>query len=115
MESLDAAGRFLMRVRDRAIAHIEAEYAGQMMKSASARRIGELAACLTEEAQRELAIAAADELLATLFYALEEDRSVELRSGDRSLAEISDGLAGELYTEDGWISRFSSYPASTDD
>jgi hypothetical protein len=114
MESLDAAGRFLMRVRDRAIGHIQAEYAGQM-KSASAKRIGELAECLTDEARRELAIAANDEVLATLFYALEEDRSLELRHGDHSLAEISDGLAGELFTEDGWISRFGSYPSSIDD
>ena len=27
--------------------------------------------------------------------------------GDENLAETSDGLAGELYTSDGWISRFS--------
>lgn len=26
-----------------------------------------------------------------------------------SLTEISDGLSGELYTEDGWIERFSKY------
>jgi hypothetical protein len=29
-----------------------------------------------------------------------------------SLREISDGLCGELYTEDGWIERFSKYPPS---
>ena len=29
-----------------------------------------------------------------------------------NLAELSDGLCGELYGEDGWIERFSGYPAS---
>ncbi|WP_032139593.1 hypothetical protein [Rickettsia tamurae] len=27
-----------------------------------------------------------------------------------SLAEISDGLCGELYSEDGWIAKYSKYP-----
>ena len=26
-----------------------------------------------------------------------------------NLAELSDGLSGELYTENGWIKKFSSY------
>lgn len=26
-----------------------------------------------------------------------------------SLRDISDGLSGELYTEDGWIEKFSTY------
>jgi hypothetical protein len=29
-----------------------------------------------------------------------------------SLRDISDGLCGELHTEDGWIERFSKYPPS---
>lgn len=28
------------------------------------------------------------------------------------LKEVSDGLAGELYTSDGWIKQFSEYPPS---
>lgn len=30
-------------------------------------------------------------------------------AGIGSLNELSDGLAGELYTEDGWIEQFSKY------
>lgn len=29
-----------------------------------------------------------------------------------SLREISDGLCGELYTENGWIEKYSKYPPS---
>jgi len=29
-----------------------------------------------------------------------------------SLRDISDGLCGELYTEDGWIEKYSKYPPS---
>ncbi|MBO9204001.1 MULTISPECIES: epimerase [Niastella] len=32
--------------------------------------------------------------------------------GVESINDISDGLAGELYTEDGWIKQFSEYPSS---
>lgn len=33
-------------------------------------------------------------------------------SNDKNLAEISDGLCGELYTDDGWIGRFSQHKTS---
>lgn len=32
--------------------------------------------------------------------------------GVQDIAELSDGLSGELYTSDGWISKFSAYPPS---
>ena len=32
-----------------------------------------------------------------------------LTYNQEDISELSDGLAGELYTTDGWISRFSTY------
>ena len=29
---------------------------------------------------------------------------------EHSLVDISDGLCGELYTEDGWIEKYTKYP-----
>ena len=29
-----------------------------------------------------------------------------------NLTDLSDGLAGEVYSEDGWIAKFSKYPSS---
>lgn len=36
----------------------------------------------------------------------------EKKSSYISLRDISDGLCGELYTEDGWIEKYSKYPPS---
>ena len=37
----------------------------------------------------------------------EEHEEIELTVKGRNLNEISDGLAGELYTEDGWIQKYT--------
>ena len=29
-----------------------------------------------------------------------------------SVKDVSDGLAGELYSEDGWLLKYSKYPSS---
>lgn len=38
-----------------------------------------------------------------------EDDSVEIRSCGKNIAELSDGLYGELFSDQGWISRFSDF------
>jgi hypothetical protein len=30
-------------------------------------------------------------------------------SGKENIRELSDGLSGEIYTEDGWIAKYSNY------
>lgn len=37
----------------------------------------------------------------------EDNMEIEVRVENECISEISDGLAGELYTEDGWIQKFS--------
>jgi len=54
-----------------------------------------------------------DTTLHHLLWLLEQNEiiNVMVKSDQDTLInirEVSDGLAGELYTEDGWISRFSS-------
>jgi len=51
----------------------------------------------------------------TLFMLQEYEDEMQLIMHDEdyhqySLAEISDGLCGELYSEDGWIAKYSKYP-----
>ncbi|MDF2859636.1 MAG: hypothetical protein K0Q87_5487 [Neobacillus sp.] len=53
-----------------------------------------------------------DTTLHHLLWTFEQNELIDINvaNGDSkqiSIKEISDGLAGELYTEDGWISRFS--------
>lgn len=49
--------------------------------------------------------------LYNLFAMIEEHHNLNVEvtsNGERgNIRHLSDGLAGELYTEDGWISRFS--------
>lgn len=54
-----------------------------------------------------------------MFQEYEEDTKIMVEDDNgesHSLEELSDGLCGELYTEDGWIERFSKYstPAPKD-
>ncbi|WP_145447970.1 hypothetical protein [Gimesia panareensis] len=46
------------------------------------------------------------------FDEVEDEIKITVDTGSEqvaSLSEASDGLAGELYTEEGWIARFSEY------
>lgn len=40
---------------------------------------------------------------------IEEHSDMNLLYRQEDISKLSDGLAGELYSEDGWISRFSKY------
>ena len=37
----------------------------------------------------------------------EEHDEMELKMSGQNLTQISDGLAGELYTEEGWIQKYT--------
>ena len=38
---------------------------------------------------------------------IEEHEDIDVQVKKQNISDISDGLAGELYTEDGWIQRFT--------
>ncbi len=38
------------------------------------------------------------------------DKEEAENNGIEGIGDISDGLAGELYSEDGWIANYSEYP-----
>ena len=114
-EVLDHLGQRLMhQVRDRAIVQwdqtIEGRTRGVMGRAAAEK----LARLQPEhiEALRWLIPRIVDTTLHHLLWWLERDESVDLvvqtgLEGSASAREMSDGLCGELYTEDGWIMRFS--------
>src|SRR5215216_3144594 len=59
--------------------------------------------------------AAVDTALHYFLWLIESDESLKLEvvaeeGSGFDVVAASDGLSGELYTEDGWISRFSRYP-----
>jgi hypothetical protein len=63
----------------------------------------ELAAHLTTTGMHDLLLALQDEA--------DADGSVRVFVDGREVAKLSDGLHGEIFGEDGWIARFSEYPA----
>jgi hypothetical protein len=65
----------------------------------------------TKEALRKLVPVAVDTTVAYFIFLFEENPDLDLVAvlpeGLISLTEVSDGLNGELYGDDGWIARFS--------
>lgn len=110
--TLETAGAFLMRVRDIAIATSVALLDGRL-KSPEAQELARAVATLPPEVRERVVIAVVDDLLVALLSALDEQDEVTLIANGASVADKSDGLAGELFTDRGWIERMSRYPPST--
>jgi len=71
------------------------------------------------EAVRKIVFCSIDDMLHNFLWMIEQhEENIELNyNGDdgqkmSNLRDISDGLSGELYSEDGWIARFSEYEES---
>jgi len=71
-----------------------------------------------KELIKKFALQAVDSTLHHFLWMIEQNEEYDLikYTGGKgefvSLRDISDGLCGELYTEDGWIEKYSEYPAS---
>lgn len=49
-----------------------------------------------------------DQCLHNMLWMVEQEEDISLRFREQELRDESDGLSGELYTDDGWIKRFSA-------
>ena len=109
-EKLDAFGLFLMNVRDKSVTDWEMTVEGRM-KSQRAQQIHQELGTLTPE-QKELFSRLLPQIVDTtlhnLLWSLEQTPTTQIVSNGSNVASESDGLAGELYGNRGWISRFSS-------
>jgi predicted PhzF superfamily epimerase YddE/YHI9 len=112
---LDYFGELLItRVRDKAILEWDMIVDGKM-KDASSKEIKKNLMKFNAEQidlVRRLIPQIVDTTLHHLLWTLEQEKSIDVAVKTDSevvpsIREISDGLAGELYTEDGWIMRFS--------
>jgi hypothetical protein len=113
--ALDLFGQFLIsRVRDEAISDWQMIVDGRM-KGEMATKVCERLTLFSEEHQNvflSLVPDVVDTVLHHLLWALEQENKIRIgvtvKNQDvPSLKDISDGLAGELPTEEGWIARFS--------
>lgn len=116
-EALEEFGKGLMEnVRDEVIAFLERLTSGRMADVTSKAFYLRFCTLDSQEAEiaKDLALQAADAAIAQFLYYLEAydlDLLARDSSGEKhDIVATSDGLVGELYTEDGWVARFSQYP-----
>lgn len=119
---LDRFGQLLVsEVRDVAVAVALKSLRGQMKDQASKQLEAELAK-VPESTRKLFETFATDLVDSTLhdllsFFEGSEDFLIAFKGDEVNLVdlnEVSDGLAGELYTDEGWISRFSDLGAILD-
>ncbi|WZO96559.1 hypothetical protein EP7_003557 [Isosphaeraceae bacterium EP7] len=113
--ALDLFGKLLMEhVRDQTIQQLKMIEDGRMKGEESVNihaRLSQMSPSDREFAMT-LVSESVDRTIHNLLWLLEqeEDLRVSIELGDQTvsdLREISDGLCGELYSDEGWIARFS--------
>jgi len=119
---LDEFGQLLIAsVRDPGISKLESFMRGEL-KSHSAQTMWESVKDFTpqqREVLRKIVIWSIDRTMHDFLWMFEQSENFSIGTspssgGSVKLAEVSDGLGGELYSEDGWISRFSQFPEGFD-
>ena len=107
---LDLFGEiFINEVRDRTIRVFDKRIEGTMKDESSQQLYKEVQ--LLNDSQRELVYKIIEQVtdlsIHNVLCMFEEHDEVKLLYNDGNLVEESDGLAGELYTDDGWIKKYS--------
>ncbi|WP_127531005.1 hypothetical protein [Paenibacillus kobensis] len=113
---LDKFGEFMMKnLRDRAIDHYDMLSDG-MCKSPSLQQIQAELNQFNEEQKnliRTIVFRCVGNGIHDLLFGLQEaydnDEKIAVIVDGVNVAEVSDGLQGELFTEDGWYHRFSKF------
>lgn len=112
---LDYFGEIIMtQVRDRSIREWDKTLEG-LMKGAKSQKYSEMFNNMTLEQQeciKTMISQVIDTTIHFMLWAFEQSNSIDigfkLDSGKiERLQDESDGLSGELYTEDGWIAKYS--------
>lgn len=108
-EELDEFGQlFIEEVRDVSIRRVKAILSGTLKAEPDRILHAELSAIGHRETLEEFGVYVVNHVVFNILWFFEQNEDYRLigPSGS-SLSEESDGLQGELFTEDGWIARFS--------
>ena len=110
MKALEKYGElFINEVRDNTIDCFEKIFNGTM-KGITAREIQEKTGKFKDSEKKEILwiiTKAIDQCIYNMLFMTEEHDEIEIIYQGENIAEISDGLSGELYSEDGWIGKYS--------
>jgi hypothetical protein len=121
-DPLDTFGRFLMEhLRDSAHDHLDGLLVGHW-KAPSLKQLQrdlrKLTAAERSIVKRALA-SAIDSAIHDFLFAIQEshdeDGAVAVKVDGKDLADLSDGLQGELSTDKGWFARFSKHGKQGDE
>lgn len=100
---------FIDEVRDRTIRVFDKKIEGFMKDAASQALFEEIQTL--DESQRQILYRIIEQVtdlsIHNMLNMFEEHEEIKLLLNGVNLTEESDGLAGVLYTVDGWISRYS--------
>ncbi len=100
---------FIKEVRDRTIRLFNKKVQG-VMKDKESQLLFEQVNKLSEEQQlliNKIIPQFVDLSLHNMLCVFEEHDEFQIVIDGENIADISDGLSGELYTSDGWIEKFS--------
>jgi len=105
---------FIRQVRDRTITEWEKIIDGRM-KGVTAKKVRDEINVANSEVSKiliRMVPRIVDTAIHNVLWSLEQEQSVNLfvekdGEGPANIRDESDGLAGELYGENGWIARFS--------
>ncbi len=110
MNSLDLFGKYLIEeTRDRTFKTISQMVNGTM-KGVTAQKVNQLSLFFSRDqinALYKIVLISIDYSLGNLLTMVEQNDEIVVLCDGENIKELSDGLSGELYTEDGWIERFS--------
>lgn len=111
MNVLDEFGRiFITETRDISIRNMDKMIDGTM-KGDGTKVIQDKIINFTDEQKEILKFIVSqtvDNVLDSFLFMVEQHEDIGLLYDNINLNEESDGLSGELYTEDGWIEKYSS-------
>lgn len=119
--AVDKFGEFIItRFRDRSIDYFDALAEG-LWKAPALKEIQADLATLTEEQRalvRRCVISTLDNGLHDLLFAFVEahdcEEGIDVIVDGQNVAELSDGLNGEQFSDQGWIAKFGSYTEQGD-
>ena len=107
---LDNFGKiFISEVRDNTLEAFEKMFNGSM-KGLTAQNVRDKIAIFDEQEKSVLLwllSKTVDQCMYNMLFMLEEHEEIEMLYAGEDIVEESDGLSGELYTEDGWIEKYS--------
>ncbi|MDQ8205786.1 DUF6547 family protein [Pelagicoccus sp. SDUM812003] len=116
MKEIEKFGEFFVRnTRDQALHNLNTLLSGAAKAPDQQSLQRSLAEFSEEQKQtiRELVDDLTTGMMHDLLYAFQEasdsEEGIIVQVDGKDIAQESDGLHGELFTEDGWIKRFSEY------